>query len=221
MRTLSNRGIFGMRTARVETLQDGIFAVAMTLLATDLKISDNVPVGDLQSHIVAMVPKVLVYAATFAFVIAIWLYTYNYQELVVKHDTISSLLCLAAAGSVALLPFTSGTFASHLHGPSAAILLSINLGLTAFVYGLTVEYCNRTLIPGVVDKMLLRRVANICWAFAFADLALFPAAIVVWPFVTVAGIAIELVIAYAIIFRLHPEMVRAGETIRSAHLESV
>lgn len=221
MSTRSNRGILGMRTARVEALQDGIFAVAMTLLAVDLKISDTVPAPDVQAHIIAMVPKVLVYAATFAFVIAIWLYTYNYQELLVKHDTMSSLLCLGGAGSVALLPFTSGTFASHVGAPAAAILLSLNLGLAAAIYGVTVEYCNRTLIPEVVDAALLRLVANVCWAFAVTDLIVFPVTIVLWPFVTVAGIAAELTIAYVIIVRLHRPMARAAETIRTAHLERV
>lgn len=85
----------GTDMTRVLALSDGVFAIALTLLAIDLIIPELDPAnihGELQAALLALIPKFLVYALAFYLVVIKWMAHRRIFEHVVRYD--SNLLWL-------------------------------------------------------------------------------------------------------------------------------
>ena len=67
----------GLPPDRLETLADGIFAIAMTLLVLDLRIPDPTAPGDLLSHLGAAWPR---FAAFFISFIVLGVYWFAHHQ---------------------------------------------------------------------------------------------------------------------------------------------
>ncbi|MBU4548378.1 MAG: DUF1211 domain-containing protein, partial [Euryarchaeota archaeon] len=64
-----------MNTSRIQTLIDGIFAFAMTLLVLNLEISDfpsDVTDATLSTFLIGMIPKFYVYGLSFILLAVFW-----------------------------------------------------------------------------------------------------------------------------------------------------
>jgi uncharacterized membrane protein len=57
---------------RLNNLSDGVFAIALTLLAIDLRLPEGVAVGDLPNHLLQLAPKFLVYLISFVVIGRAW-----------------------------------------------------------------------------------------------------------------------------------------------------
>jgi uncharacterized membrane protein len=57
---------------RLNNLSDGVFAVALTLLAFDLRLPEDVPIGDLPSKLLELAPKFMVYLISFVVIGGAW-----------------------------------------------------------------------------------------------------------------------------------------------------
>ncbi len=50
---------------RLNNLSDGFFAIALTLLAFDLRVPEGIPIGDLPNNLLKLAPKFMVYLISF------------------------------------------------------------------------------------------------------------------------------------------------------------
>jgi uncharacterized membrane protein len=57
---------------RLNNLSDGVFAVALTLLAFDLRLPEGIPIGDLPNHLLELAPKFMVYLISFVIIGGAW-----------------------------------------------------------------------------------------------------------------------------------------------------
>src|SRR5215208_4876923 len=57
---------------RLNNLSDGVFAIALTLLAFDLRLPDGVPVSDLPNKLFELAPKFVVYLISFVVIGGAW-----------------------------------------------------------------------------------------------------------------------------------------------------
>ena len=57
---------------RLNNLSDGVFAIALTLLAFDLRLPDGVPVSDLPNGLLGLAPKFIVYLISFVVIGGAW-----------------------------------------------------------------------------------------------------------------------------------------------------
>jgi uncharacterized membrane protein len=137
----------GFRKNRLEALQDGIFAVALTLLAIDLRLPAGLTLREVSTQLLALVPSLDVYAVTFAFIVVVWLYVYSFQEVVTRQDIVGATLVLAASAGVALLPFTSSTFARYPSSQIAGHFFVLNIVTIVVIYIVYDEYAIHRLIP--------------------------------------------------------------------------
>lgn len=96
---------------RVEAFSDGIFGVAITLLALEIGVDEYEPATDanLLAHIVALWPKYIAYFNSFATVLLMWLAHHQMFKLIKKASNklilANGLLLLL----VALVPFPTKT----------------------------------------------------------------------------------------------------------------
>ena len=112
-------------TGRLQGLTDGFFAVAMTLLVL------NLPVGDLREPTSAVLsqawPHLLLYFDSVLVLGVLWFGNRNAFEYVERTDHPHTWLSLGVLAFVALVPWTTGLAASHLHDPLAVTVYTVNL----------------------------------------------------------------------------------------------
>jgi uncharacterized membrane protein len=203
----------GFRKNRLEALQDGIFAVALTLLAIDLRLPAGLTLREVSTQLLALVPSLDVYAVTFAFIVVVWLYVYSFQEVVTRQDIVGATLVLAASAGVALLPFTSSTFARYPSSQIAGHFFVLNIVTIVVIYIVYDEYAIHRLIPQVVDRRLLKIYSTIIWMaaiyIAFVDALIVPYR----PSWILPAVAAGFVYAYVCIFILHGRFVAEQDRI--------
>lgn len=120
---------------RLEALSDGIYAVALTLLALDLKLGDLSRSTDavLGAALLELLPKALIWLLAFWVTALFWLgqsrTLRQYQEL----DKQAMLIELAQLALITLLPFTSSLMAEHGGLGTAALVYSSHLCLLSIL----------------------------------------------------------------------------------------
>lgn len=126
--------------ARLETLSDGIFAVAMTLLVLDIKLPplpQEVAPDQLWTALIDLWPKVGAFVISFFFLAKTWdvhrLIFHSLERIDYTIFVENLLLLLFACG----LPFSSSLIAAHPHaGIAAAIYLGNMIALPCLNYAM-------------------------------------------------------------------------------------
>ncbi len=104
-------------TKRVEALVDGVFAIAMTLLAFDLRVSDIIPpIADfsIPGVIAEIWPHFLIYAMSFIILGFYWIehhIQYSYIKSTSKYFLWINIFFLMF---IALIPFSTGVLGRYL-----------------------------------------------------------------------------------------------------------
>lgn len=113
-------------TARLQALADGVFAVAMTVLALGL------PDGAGTAHPVSAVlraglPHLLLYFVSMLALGALWFGHRNTYEYVVRTDHPHTWLSLATLTFIPLVPWSVSVLAAHVTNPLALTVYNANL----------------------------------------------------------------------------------------------
>lgn len=114
---------------RIETLSDGVFAVAMTLLILDIKlppISNDISTTEYGSAIFALWPKVGVFILSFVILARAWelhRYVFNY---LIRYDHTLIYLNMAYLMAIAFLPFSTSLVGEHSQFEISAVIYSAN-----------------------------------------------------------------------------------------------
>jgi uncharacterized membrane protein len=156
-----------LKTDRLETFTDGVFAIAITLLILEVKIpkdADLKEVGGLYAYLVHIWPAYLSYFISFIVIgvywsNVLWLFTFIIQ----KTNHVFNLLCLLFLMTIAFIPFTTAIMSDYILSPeyrSAAIttycigyMLPIPMSLIGALYA----FKNYRLIDPRLSKKFLNR----------------------------------------------------------------
>lgn len=114
-------------------LSDGVFAIAATLLALDLRVPEGLDAAGLRGALHALVPSLIGYAVAFLVIGLLW---FGHHQLFSALRRISAPVAMANVvllGLVAMLPFPSSTLADYGDDPVAVILYAGNVGSIALV----------------------------------------------------------------------------------------
>ena len=117
---------------RLVLFSDAVFAIAITLLALDLRLPEASPSlggAELMAAVLATWPHVVSYAITFAVIGAIWIGHLRLLQAIVRCDTVLLGLNLLLLGTVGLLPFHTALLGGHFGDPAAALFYSLGLVL--------------------------------------------------------------------------------------------
>ncbi|WP_223649703.1 TMEM175 family protein [Hymenobacter psoromatis] len=149
-------------TGRLEAFSDGIFGVAITLLALDLKAPDLAPVTN--HHLLAALlerwPEYLSVLNSFASVLLMWISHHAMFRLLRKTDVpvmlANGLLLLLVVG----VPYPASVLARYMQSPAAAYgvifycgyFVAVNLSFN--LLWLVIRYRGHRLKSGVTPAML-------------------------------------------------------------------
>ena len=115
------------QTARVEAFSDGVFAVAITLLALDLHVPkfDALPPGGLGAALLSLWPTLLAYVTSFLSILVTWLNHDRLFEHITRKDhgllVWNGLLLMV----ITLYPFPTALLAEYIQHPGAKIAAAV------------------------------------------------------------------------------------------------
>ena len=122
---------------RLIMLSDGVFAIAMTLLALNFQIADTDAAGPLSKLWAALAPQIDAYALSFVVISIYWLAHKRFLTMIVTVDAPVTVINLVMLGLVALLP--AATKLAHQPGPLAdhmiiygGLVVAIAISLASF-----------------------------------------------------------------------------------------
>jgi len=154
---MSNRSSYlnlWMTTSRIETLVDGIFAIAMTLLVLSigvLDISSTLSEPALQQQLWALWPKVLSYALAFWILAGFW--RVNHQQFYFIKRSNPGLITINIFWLlfIALVPFSTEILGEYGNYFTANLIFQLNLFFAGVLYYLNWHYA---MWKGLVDENL-------------------------------------------------------------------
>jgi TMEM175 potassium channel family protein len=171
--------------ARLITLVDGVFAVAMTLLVLDLKL----PVGtnNLADALKKLIPSFVVYIIVFASIAGYWTIHHGNFHLISQGDGRLLVLSLVNLLFITLFPLAASIVGAHPLEPLATVCLSVNClcycvsawGIWAYVvanphltqseYGMhRLREIKKIMVAGAIGLALAIPLAFISVYFAYA-----------------------------------------------------
>lgn len=150
----------GLSPNRLETLADGIFAIAMTILVLELRLPESGGSADLWTEIVGLKFR---FATFFISFIVLGVYWFAHHQtfffLVRVNRTVVWLNILFFMGA-ALIPFVASVLGTHSQDPVALALYGVVLGLLAALGYVIWWYItgDRGLIEEKLDATLVKKV---------------------------------------------------------------
>ncbi|HLB66953.1 MAG TPA: TMEM175 family protein [Thermoplasmata archaeon] len=150
----------GLPPNRLETLADGIFAIAMTLLVLELRLPEPSGSADLASQLAALWPKFATFFISFIVLGVYWFaHHQTFHFLVRVNRTVVWLNILFFMGA-ALIPFVASVLGTYPQDSVALGLYGLVLGLLATVGYVVWWYItgDRGLIDEKLDPDLVRKV---------------------------------------------------------------
>lgn len=119
---------------RIEALTDGIFAVAMTLLVLDLRLSDTLALAaiddaGLRNALLALLPKLESYVISFLVLCIFWLGHHRLMHLVRGVDHLFLWRNLLFILFITFVPFSTSLMGQYRSLDDAPLVYGVNLGL--------------------------------------------------------------------------------------------
>lgn len=177
MNTLYNR-FAGHSVERLAALSDGIFAVAMTLLAIDLRLPAAELIhreADLLHALFAVGPNILVYFMSFLTLGIFWVGQQSQLNHLKRSNVRLTWIHLLLLFGVTLLPLSTKFLAEFMRYRTAMIVYWLNILLLGAILYATWGYATRNSLvkenlPREVTAAICRRilVAQLLYAFATA-----------------------------------------------------
>ncbi len=138
--------ISGFRLQRIEAISDGVFAIALTFLALDLKVPVNTLVHtetDLLHTFLNLAPKLLTYFLSFITMGIYWLAQSTQFHYIEKSDRNLNWINLFFLLAISIMPFTTAFLSEYIHFKFSIFLYWLNLSLLGQILGLNWYYARK------------------------------------------------------------------------------
>ena len=130
-------------TGRIEAFSDGVFAIAITLLVLDLKVSAPTGSEGLAYKLVGQWPAFVAFLNSFATILVIWINHHNLFNLIARSDCRFMLANGLLLLCVTFLPFPTSLVAEYYGHPgeaTAAVLYTGTFLMMAFAFNILWRY---------------------------------------------------------------------------------
>ena len=180
------------QTARVEAFSDGVFAIAVTLLALELKVphGEAMTAGALADALLAQWPAYFAVVTSFFTVLIMWVHHHTVFRLVYRADAallfVNGFLLLL----VTLVPYPTAVLAEYLRTPAASTACAFYAGNfvligIAFYLLITVAFDKSRLVPEASEATVTRLCKSYRWGAPC-----YAAAVIVAPYSPVLSLGI-------------------------------
>lgn len=143
-------------TSRMETLVDGIFAIAMTLLVLNLSIpqlTHSVSNVTIENHLISLIPKFFTYALSFILLAVFWRMNHQQFYRIKRIDNTLVWITVIWLLFVALVPFSTSLVGEYGSVQISEIFFDVNMFLIGALSALSWYYATE---KGFTDKKLTR-----------------------------------------------------------------
>lgn len=154
-------------TRRLEALIDGVFAIAITLLAIEVSVPivESARSSDLIDALARQWPSYVAYTVTFFVVGAYWINHHRMFFLLRGIDHTFLILNIFCLMAIAIIPFPNAVLAEYLSDAAlrgvASGLYGLAMAILAIVFNIVWRYAHRRgLFRQDVDRDLIQRVLN-------------------------------------------------------------
>ena len=155
-------------TGRLEAFSDGVFAVAITLLALNLVVphqDGDRPVHDLLTALLAQWPSYLAYALSFLTILIMWVNHHTLFRFIKRTDHLFLLLNGLLLLVVTAIPFGTSLLASYLQSDQKKVAQVVYCGLSlamAIIYSRMWAYAayNGRLLDPAADSTLVQSITR-------------------------------------------------------------
>lgn len=114
---------------RLNNLSDGVFAIALTLLAFDIRLPEGVPIGDLPNNLLRLAPKFMVYLISFVVIGGAWGAHQRMLKQIKRGDGVLVWFNLFCLLFVALLPACAALLGRYPTAFLAIICFALDVAL--------------------------------------------------------------------------------------------
>ena len=157
--------IFELSKNRIEALSDGIFAIVMTLLVFDLKVSELPPHAsniELAPAIYAMWPQFFSYAVSFIGLGIYWVAHHYMYHTIRRSDTVLLWLNILFFMFISLIPFSTSLLNKYSETQIAPLLYGLNLTLIGWALYLQWIYAEsrKDMISDIASPLYRKSVRN-------------------------------------------------------------
>lgn len=140
-----------LSTFRIETLEDGVFGIAMTLLVLNLKIPDKIDKSVLNA-VINIWPNLVTFFGSFVLLGVYWLGHRTAFHFIKHGDHVFHWFNIMLLMFVSIVPFSASLIAKYYYDQVAIIIYGINLiaiGTTMYL-----QWCYATYNFRLIDKEL-------------------------------------------------------------------
>lgn len=154
------RSPFRMSKARVETLVDGVFAIAMTLLILEVKVPDLVnpkSANELLGSLHHALPTAIAYFLSFFMLGLFWVWHHRLAEKVTAFDAPLLAITFAFLALVSSFPFAAALFGRYFGNVGTLVVYMPVVGLILFCQVMFLVIArNRDLLREDIDPLEIR-----------------------------------------------------------------
>lgn len=123
-------------TNRIETLADGIFAIAMTLLVLGISVPNLPPSADSQVftvYILSLIPEIFVYILSFILLAVFWL-NHHIFFVIKKSDITLLWINIFFLMSIAIVPFTTSLIGKYGKFQLSVLMFDFNMLIIGILF---------------------------------------------------------------------------------------
>ena len=151
----------GLEKHRLESLTDGIFAIAMTLLVLNLRIPkishDLIASGALLDTLLGLWPKFLTYVTSFLVLSLYWIAHHGYSHFVKRTDRWYLWINLLFLMFIVLIPFSTDLLGDY-HSEKAAVMIYggnlVAMGLALYLQWSYATRCHHLVGAGLEPELI-------------------------------------------------------------------
>ena len=145
---------------RIDGLVDAFFAIVLTLLIIEIKISHVDSNDELNKQLIELIPKFFAYFLSFIILGLLWFGHQMVSSYVVRSDRTHIWLNLLFLMFISLIPFSASLLGENLNHRSSTIFYGVNLFITGVIQYFHWEYITRQnrLIDANLDRRLVRAI---------------------------------------------------------------
>ena len=143
----------GTSLERMVFFSDAVFAIALTLLALDLKLPEGIAAAQLDGALIDALPELFAYALSFVIIAKTWLAHHSDFALIRRFDSTLAWLNLALLFFIAMLPAPTSVLSEYGDDPTPwpSILYAVNIAAIYLLLGVIWRYARHAKLmdPGI------------------------------------------------------------------------
>ncbi len=140
---------------RIIFFSDAVFAIAITLLALDLKLPTTAATGSLSHSLFKLWPAYQSYVTSFLVIGLYWVGHHHYFRFIRSYDYIFISLNIALLGCIAALPFATSVLDRYPTHPGAVAFYAFFMAMTGYLN--TMLWCYAAAGGRLINRLSWKR----------------------------------------------------------------